>query len=119
MKNLEEILESVSLTEKELEMIKALSLRLSGNFGECYSDTDCRDLADILNWDVGVAKGVLGSLVKKGIVEEEELENFPSTVISFVGQDKMCYVDISHFESFPWNVDTIKNYNKLCIRESS
>lgn len=56
-----------NLTEKESQIFDFLVESLNSYFGEEYSDIDCNDIAKALNIDVKSVKGIVGSLVKKGI----------------------------------------------------
>jgi DNA-binding MarR family transcriptional regulator len=64
----------MKLTDNEKEVIDCLKINLKAWIGhEDFSDIDCKDIAEQLKIDVKSVKGIVGSLVKKGI-----LETFPT-----------------------------------------
>ena len=85
---LAEITNGISLTEKETTILSHLYSELSSYFGEEYSDIDCNDVSKSLNMDVKTVKGVVGSLVKKEILNTYDTGT-GFDVISFVRQDEM------------------------------
>lgn len=85
---LSEITQGISLTEKENQVLEQLHTDLSCYFGEGFSDIDCKDVSRSLNIDVKTIKGVVGSLVKKGILQTYDTGT-GYDVILFVGQDEM------------------------------
>ena len=85
---LTEITTGINLTEKETAILLHLHSELSSYFGEVYSDVDCNDISKSLNIDVNAVKGVVGSLVKKGILDTYD-NGTGFDVISFVMQEEM------------------------------
>lgn len=85
---LTEITNGIELTEKETVITLHLYSELSSYFGETYSDVDCNDIAKNLKVDVKTVKGVVGSLVKKGILETWDTGT-GYDVVSFVKQEEM------------------------------
>ena len=85
---LTEITNGINLTEKETAILLHLYSELSSYFGEGYSDIDCNDISKSLKIDVKTVKGVVGSLVKKGILDTYDTGT-GFDVISFVMQEEM------------------------------
>ncbi len=85
---LTEIISGIQLTEKETIIILHLFAELSPYFGETYSDIDCNDIAESLKMDVRTVKGVVGSLVKKGILLTWDTGT-GYDVVFFVKQEEM------------------------------
>jgi DNA-binding MarR family transcriptional regulator len=65
---LNQIIQENNLTELEVRVLKALQDRNKDYFGEYFSDTEHKDLAQDLDVSISTVKGAVGSLVKKGIV---------------------------------------------------
>ena len=81
---------NLKLTEKELTLVVYLNDVLRSYFGEDYSDIDCNDIAKDLKWDVKTVKGVVGSLVVKGVVGTYDT-GAGYDVVNFVGQSDMSF----------------------------
>lgn len=81
---------NLKLTEKELTLVVYLNNVLRSYFGEDYSDIDCNDIAKDLKWDVNTVKGVVGSLVVKGVVGTYDTGT-GYDVVNFVGQSDMSF----------------------------
>ncbi len=88
MKTLNDIIQGISLTSQETAVLGYLNNELSGNFGEKFSHVDCGDIAAELKQPVATAKGIVGSLVKKGILEMWESES-GYHVVNFTEQKNM------------------------------
>lgn len=86
---------NLKLTEKELVLVVYLNNVLRSYFGEDYSDIDCNDIAKDLKWDVKTVKGVVGSLVVKGVVGTYDTGT-GYDVVNFVGQSDMSFY---HFKA--------------------
>ena len=86
---------NLKLTEKELVLLVYLNNALCSYFGEDHSDVDCNDIAKDLKWDVKTVKGVVGSLVVKGVVGTYDTGT-GYDVVNFVGQSDMRFY---HFKS--------------------
>lgn len=80
---------NLKLTEKELALVVYLNHALRSYFGEDHSDIDCNDIAKDLKWDVKTVKGVVGSLVVKGVVGTYDIAGYD--VVNFVGQSDMSF----------------------------
>lgn len=110
MKTVNEIIQTVKLSGKEIELLKVLNGLLCNYFGETYSDIDVNDLALELNWSKASVKGVLGSLVKKGILFTWESDS-GYDLISFNGQENM------EFEEMVVNEIPVKETSAKTIRK--
>ena len=88
MKTLKDITTGINLTTNETVILLYLNTELSSYFGETYSDVDCNDIAKGLKMNVSTVKGVVGSLVKKGILETWDTGT-GYDVINFVEQEEM------------------------------
>lgn len=90
-----DIISNNNLTEKETTFVTKLGQMLDGYFGEDFTDVDVTDIAEYIGWEVPTAKGVLGSLCNKGILNTYNTREHrggygPShDLISFVGQEDM------------------------------
>lgn len=71
MTTVREIIEAGDFTEKEIQILKFLNLALSDHFGDTFTDVDCKDIAEGCEIDINGAKGVVGSLMKKGILKAD------------------------------------------------
>lgn len=95
MKTINTLLKSQTFTELETKVLIQLNEELSGNFGETYSCVECKDLATALNLEVSTVKGVLGSLVKKNVLDTYDgrlnLGDVPMDLIFFKEQEEMDY----------------------------
>ena len=65
---LQEIKKNNSITTSESIVLDCLNEMLCGNFGELYSNVGCSDIAHSTKINLESVKGVVGSLVKKGIL---------------------------------------------------
>jgi len=94
------ILAEKNLTELEIRVIKCLVNKLDSWIGvETYSPVEHSDISEAIGLTIKQVKGVVGSLVKKNIVEVYEheecrgwdgrIEEPAHHVINFVGQDTM------------------------------
>lgn len=68
------ILASQTFTELEILVLNFLNQELSGYFGEDFSDVDVNDIARGTGQTKPTVKGVIGSLVKKGVILTESTE---------------------------------------------
>lgn len=64
----------VTVTANEKNVLDTLIGELYAEAG--FSDVDCADLARITKTPVASIKGTIGSLVKKGLVATDEMQNF-------------------------------------------
>jgi len=71
MKTVREIIEAGDFTEKEIRVLKFLNLALSDHFGDTFTDVDCKDIAEGCGLDINSVKGILGSLIKKDILQAD------------------------------------------------
>ena len=85
-----QILGSQPFTELELRTLIALCDLLTPFFGEAYSDVDCTDIAKRTGLDVNTIKGVVGSLVRKGVVGTDQISTDTiHNLVYFVDQEQM------------------------------
>ena len=90
-----DIITNNSLTEKETIFVTKLGQVLDHYLGEDFTDVGVTDIAEYIGWEVPAAKGVLGSLCNKGILDTYNTREYrggygPSDdLISFVGQENM------------------------------
>lgn len=85
-----QILGSQPFTELELRVLIALCDMLKSFFGEVYSDVDCTDIAKNTGLDVNTIKGVVGSLVKKKVIETDQISTDTiHNLVYFVDQEQM------------------------------
>ena len=87
---LSEITSNITLTEKESKVLSYIYDELSGNFGELVG-IGCTEVANALNVHVKTIKGIVGSLVKKGILTTYETVSGYEVVV-FVDQEDMEYM---------------------------
>jgi len=92
---LTEIATGKNFTTNETIIVLHLYRELSDYFGESYSDVDCNDIAKDLKFDVKKVKGIVGSLVKKGILTTYSTGS-GYEVICFVNQEEMTLPETSN-----------------------
>lgn len=81
----------LATTQKEIKLANTLAKKLKWWIGsEDYSDTTVSSLSKALGWDVKTTKGVVGSLVKKELLEMWDLED-GSFAILFCDQEELDY----------------------------
>lgn len=86
----QDLINTGSFTTNEIRVIDYLNDHLRDYFGEEYSDQDVSDIADILTLSKPVVKGLIGSLVKKQVLNTYNTGT-GFDVISFVAQEEMQY----------------------------
>ena len=88
---------NINITALERKVLSCLNDELSGYMGaEDFSEIECKDISQSISVDVKSVKGVIGSLVKKGILTTYSSGNRNEyELILFVGQ-----LDMEHAE-FP------------------
>lgn len=95
MTTINTLLKSQSFTELETRLMIHLNEELSGNMGETFSHVECKDLAIALNLEVSTIKGVVGSLVKKGVLDTYDGRlnrgDAPLDLVYFKEQEQMDY----------------------------
>jgi hypothetical protein len=52
-------------------VLKFLNNELSDHFGETFTDVDVKDIVKGLSIEVSSAKGLVGSLMKKGVLQAD------------------------------------------------
>ena len=70
----QEIISTQNFTELETKVLNACNDKLKMFYGEYFSDLEVMDLAEYTNLGIAVVKGVVGSLVKKGILDTEPIK---------------------------------------------
>ena len=83
------ILNAQHFTELEVAALIELNILLSGYYGQEFTDTSIKDLANELKWSIDSTKGVVGSLVKKGVIET--WDNGKYDLVIFKDQEEMEY----------------------------
>lgn len=95
MKTINTLLKSQTFTELETKVMVQLNEDLKYNLGEMYSIIECKDLASSLSLEVATIKGVVGSLVKKGILDtysgKLNREDDQMDLVYFKEQEEMKY----------------------------
>jgi len=86
---LQDIKQANELTEKETTVLDHLYEALASYFGELYSDVDCIDISKAISMPIPTVKGVVGSLVKKGIL---------GTYDTGTGFEVVCFIDQEEME---------------------
>ena len=87
MKTAKTIIENGSFTELETKAIHSANEECKDNFGEFWSPMSTEGFASDLGITIPQAKGVIGSLVKKGVLGIDEEYG----MIYFREQDEMIY----------------------------
>jgi len=83
------ILNAQHFSDLEIAVLVALNTLLSSYYGQDFTDTSIKDLANELKWSIESTKGVVGSLVKKGIIET--WDNGKYDLVIFKDQEEMEY----------------------------
>jgi len=84
------LLNNNNFTAYETLVVTTLAIKLSPWIGvETYSPVEHSDIAEATGLEVSQIKGVVGSLVKKNIVEVFENEDEKYSTVNFVGQATM------------------------------
>lgn len=95
MKTVNTLFKDQNFTPLEIQVMGQLNEELKGNFGETYSHVECKDLAKALSLEVSTIKGVVGSLVKKGILDtydgRQNRGDAPIDLVHFKDQETMDY----------------------------
>ena len=83
---------TLSLTELETKVLESLINNLYAEPG--FSDVDAKDISKEIGISTKSIRGALGSLVKKGIVELEETDNFgaPEQYVLIYLRDEYWYL---------------------------
>jgi len=90
---MDKLLKSQQFTENEIAFIMELGYTLRMNFGEHFTDVDCKDLAQGLKWTQSKVKGVLSSLMKKKVIETDHIVTDQAyELIYFNKQDEMIWL---------------------------
>lgn len=91
-------MKNLNLTELETKVLQALIDSLYAEAG--FSDVDANDLTEITDIDKKQIRGVLASLVKKGIVHIEETSTFRAPKYQII------YLDTQYWYLHPeWKED--------------
>ena len=93
-----QIIESGNFSEKEIEVLKFLNDALANHFGDTFTDVDLKDIAEGLGVEINSAKGLVGSLMKKNILQADHFtggdgKNYEC--FYFAEQEEMEYQPIS------------------------
>lgn len=100
----------IKLTQLEAQVLKSL---INGLYAEAgFSDVDAKDIAEWINTPIKSVRGALGSLVKKGIVQIDETDNFGEE------QFQIIYLNPEHYYLHPeWSKEwwESKTHNKVLI----
>ena len=98
----------IQLTQLEAQVLKSL---INGLYAEAgFSDVDAKDIAEWINTPIKSVRGALGSLVKKGIVQIEETDNFGAE------QFQIIYLNSNHYYLHPeWKNEREWNANEILV----
>jgi len=89
-RSVQEIIDNNSLTENEIQFLMIVTVMLMEYIGvETFSDCELKSVAAVMDIEIGSAKGILGSLAKKGILWTDRTSVDGPQYISFVDQDTM------------------------------
>lgn len=80
----QEIIALQPFTELEIKVLDACDQNLKMFYGEYFSDIDVLDIAKTSQLEMSTVKGVVGSLVKKGVLKTESQKVGDGRTVEFV-----------------------------------
>jgi predicted transcriptional regulator len=98
----------IQLTQLEAQVLKSL---INGLYAEAgFSDVDAKDIAEWINTPIKSVRGAVGSLVKKGIIQIDETDNFGEE------QFQIIYLNSNHYYLHPeWKNEREWNANEILV----
>ena len=98
----------IKLTQLEAQVLKSL---INGLYAEAgFSDVDAKDIAEWINTPIKSVRGAVGSLVKKGIIQIDETDNFGEE------QFQIIYLNSNHYYLHPeWKNEREWNANEILV----
>jgi predicted transcriptional regulator len=98
----------IKLTQLEAQVLKSL---INGLYAEAgFSDVDAKDIAEWINTPIQSVRGAVGSLVKKGIIQIDETDNFGEE------QFQIIYLNSNHYYLHPeWKNEREWNENEILV----
>ena len=84
----------MNFTSQEKKFIKELEILLYAEWG--FSDVEVKDITEKLNIPIKSAKGILGSLVKKGILSTEAYSRTEIKLTQRGSKKSVKYIDVNY-----------------------